>query len=159
VANLSAGQPARLTFDAYPGKIFPGELLAVSTRGKDIGGLAIFEIEASLSYQNVDLRPGMLANLRVVIGEKPDVLTIPAAAVQYRLPTQPYVNVRAENGEIREQDVQIGLNDGIMAEVQAGLSEGQTILIPLTPPMDQPRSAQTAVPTAAPAKPASGVKP
>jgi macrolide-specific efflux system membrane fusion protein len=76
----------------------------------------------------------MLANARAVIGERQDVLTVPAAALVYRTPEEVVVMVRGADGRAREQQVAIGLNDGILAEVLSGLSEGQTVLVPLVPP-------------------------
>lgn len=135
VTRLAVGQKVRLTFDAHPGKLFAGEVLSMPLRGKESAGLSVYEIETSLEQEGSDIRSGMLANVRFVVGEKPDVLTIPAAAVQYRGNNETFVALRGPDGKTRQQTVEIGLNDGIMAEVLSGLSEGQTVLVPLVPPM------------------------
>jgi HlyD family secretion protein len=148
VANLKVGQAVRLTFDAYPSKAFDGELLSLPVSGKDAGGVTSYAIVTSLKQGGSDIRSGMLANVYVVIGERQDVLTVPAAAVQYRSPTDAYVLLRAANGKAREQKVEIGLDDGILAEILSGLSEGQTVLVPLTPPLDPNQSGPGGVITA-----------
>ena len=153
VAGLAAGQIARLTFDAYPGRIFGGEILLLPVQGKDAGGVSVFEVEASLRSDNADLRPGMLANMRVVIGEKKDVLAIPAVALQYRPPKDTVVLLRDSNGTTREQKVQVGINDGIMAEIQSGLQEGQVVLIPLAPSVEPRRTALPVAPGKTPVQP------
>lgn len=136
VVHLSVGQKVRLTFDAYPGKVFAGEVLSLPVRGNASGGVSIYQIETTLEQPGEEIRAGMLANVRFVVGEKADVLTIPAAAVQYRANNETYVTVRGADGKARDQAVTIGLNDGIVAEVVSGLSEGQTVLVPLVPPTE-----------------------
>lgn len=136
IPRLNVGQAVRITFDAYPGRVFSGELLSLPIRGREAGGMSTYPIETSLSHEAADIRPGTLANVRVVIGEKHDVLMVPVAAIQYRLPDQTFVTIRTPDGATHEQEVEVGLNDGIMAEVQSGLSEGQTVVVPLVPPLD-----------------------
>jgi len=136
VTRLEKGLPVRLTFDAYPGQLFSGTVIAMPVQGKQSGGMSVYEIETSLDKGDTDLRAGMLANVRFVVGEKQDVLTIPTAAVQYRANNETYVSVRGPDGKAHEQAVEIGLNDGIVAEVLSGLDEGQTVLVPLVAPMD-----------------------
>ena len=136
VTRLTVGQAVRVTFDAYPGKLFSGQVLSLPVRGREAGGMSVYQIETSLAQGEADVRPGMLANVRVVVGEVKDVLTIPSAALQYRPDGTTYVTVRTAEGQAREQAVSIGLNDGIVAEVRQGLSEGDTVLIPLVPPTE-----------------------
>jgi multidrug efflux pump subunit AcrA (membrane-fusion protein) len=111
-------------------------VLSMPLRGSESGGMSVYQIETTLEQEGSEIRSGMLANVRFVVGEKHDVLTIPAAAVQYRPNNETYVYLRTGDGKTQEQTVEIGLNDGIMAEVLSGLSEGQTVLVPLVAPMD-----------------------
>lgn len=136
IPRLAVGQAVRISLDACPGKLFEGQVLSLPVKGQDSGGMSFFAIETSLKQEGADIRPGMTANVRVVIGEKQDVLLVPLAAVQFRPPDYIYVTVRGEDGRPREQKVQVGNDDGIMIEVQDGLREGQTVIIPLAPPMD-----------------------
>ena len=137
IPRLMVGQAVRITFDAYPGQIYGGEVLSLPPGGSPQGGLSFYAVETSLHAAGSDLRLGMMGNVRVVIGERQGVLTVPAAALVYRTPEEIVVKVRDASGGTREQQVEIGLNDGILAEVLSGLSEGQTVLVPLVPPSDQ----------------------
>lgn len=137
VPRLALGQQARITFDVYPGQLFYGEVLQLPARSISQSGLSYYAVVTSLDHQGADIRLGMFANVRVVIGERQDVLTIPAAAILYRTPEHTYVKVRGEDGDIFEQTVQIGLNDGILVEILSGLSEGQRVLVPLVAPASQ----------------------
>ena len=97
-------------------------------------GMVTYEVEAVLEENLVYVLPGMMATMRVLIGERDDVLAIPAAAIQYNRSREPVVSVQIADGEWQEQPVQLGMNDGIMVEVISGLKEGQTVVMPIFSP-------------------------
>jgi RND family efflux transporter MFP subunit len=137
VPRLAVGQQARITFDVYPGRLFYGQVLQLPVRSISQSGLVYYAVVTSLDRQGTDIRLGMFANVRVVIGERQDVLTVPTAAILYRSPEEAYVKVRGADGKTSEQTVQVGLNDGILVEVLSGLSQGQQVLLPLVAPASQ----------------------
>lgn len=139
IARLSVGQEVRLNFDAYPGKLLSGRVLLLPAKGQADAGMAYYQIETSVEPGDLDLLPGMTASVRVLVGQKEDALLVPVAAVRYRSPEETFVTVQTPDGKTRQQKVRIGLNDGILAEVLEGLSEGQTVLIPLVPPTEPRR--------------------
>jgi len=136
VPKLSMGQPVRITLDAYPLRAFEGRVLALPPFGQAQGGITMYEVEASLDEPSADVRLGMLATVRVIVGERSGVLTVPSAALLSITPDETVVKVRTGGGGSREQSVQIGLDDGIRAEVLSGLAEGDVVLIPLVPQRD-----------------------
>ncbi|MDI7274836.1 MAG: efflux RND transporter periplasmic adaptor subunit, partial [Anaerolineae bacterium] len=139
IARLAVGQEVRVTLDAFPGRLFSGRVLVLPAKGQADAGVAYYQIETSLDPGDAELFAGMTANVRVVVGQKDDALLVPVAALQYRSPDDIYVTVQAPDGKARQQNVRIGLNDGIVAEVLEGLSEGETVLLPLVPPTEPRR--------------------
>lgn len=131
VARLSVGQAVRITLDAVSGRVFSGELINLAVRGQTDAGRSFYGLEASLEHENADIRPGMLANVQVVLDLRSDVLTIPSAAVLRREDQSAYVLLSTADGKLLEQPVEVGLDDGILAEVKAGLTEGQRVRVPL----------------------------
>jgi len=134
IPKLAVGQSVRITFDAYPGELYSGTVLSLPPRGQSQGGVSYYQVETSLEGEGADVRLGMWANARAIIGERRGVLTVPTAALVYLSPDDIMVRVRGDDGKTREQRVKIGLNDGIVAEVLSGLNEGQTVLFPLSSP-------------------------
>ena len=134
IARLQVGQPVRVTLDAKPGQVFSGTVTTLPPRGKAENGLTTYAIETTFETTASDVRTGSLANLRVVVGVKADVLLIPAAALRYREQGKPYVVVKAPDGKTDEAPIQVGINDGILVEVLSGLQEGQTVLVPIFAP-------------------------
>ncbi len=131
IPKLAVGQSVRITFDAYPGELYSGTVLSLPPGGQSQGGVSYYQVETSFEGEGVDVRLGMWANARAIIGEQWDVLTVPTAALVYLTPDDILVRVVGDDGKTREQRVKIGLNDGIVAEVLSGLSEGQKVLVPL----------------------------
>ncbi len=134
IARLQVGQAVRVTLDANPSQVLSGTVTTLPPRGKSENGMSLYAIEASFEATSSDVRSGSLANLRVLVGEKANVLLIPAAAVRYREQGKPYVVVKASDGKTNEVGIEVGIDDGIMAEVLSGLQEGQTVLVPIVAP-------------------------
>lgn len=70
--------------------------------------------------------PGLPAQVKIAVGIAEDVLTIPATAVKGGSGTG-VVWLVGEDGEPVETKVELGVSDGTIVEVLAGLSEGDMI--------------------------------
>ena len=83
IGKLRVGQTIQLTVDAYPGRVFEGEIqyldarVAQETRTLLVRGL--------LRNSDRKLLPGMFANVTVLAGEPRDVVTVPRTAVTFSL--------------------------------------------------------------------------
>jgi len=76
------------------------------------------------------LRTYMTAEVQIVLGEARGVLTIPAAALGSKAGGDSYsVRVLGSNGQIDSRAVEVGLNNKVMAEVKAGLAEGERVVV------------------------------
>jgi len=134
VVHLSTGQQVRVSFMANPTQFVVGKVISVAERGQTMEGMVTYEVEAVLEETLAYVLPGMMSTIRVMIGERDDVLAVPAAAIQYNRRMEPVVSVQTADGEWQNQPVQLGMNDGIMVEVLSGLEEGQTIAMPVFSP-------------------------
>ncbi len=136
VVKLKVGQPVRIRFEAYQDRLLEGEVLEISPRGEQQGGMTVFRVKVSLDRGGLDVRTGMTAQLRMVIGEQKNVLAVPAAALRQSQTGGLMVQVRTASGTWEDRDVTIGLNDGVLAEVLSGVEEGQTLRYPLQEPSE-----------------------
>jgi membrane fusion protein (multidrug efflux system) len=83
IGKLRVGQPVELTVDAYPGRVFKGEIQSLDARvAQDTRTLLV---RAILPNKDRKLLPGMFANVTVLVGEPTDVVTVPRTAVTYSL--------------------------------------------------------------------------
>jgi HlyD family secretion protein len=101
IVNVSLNQPADVTVDALPGRVFKGHVTEVgdqallrttglsttqSTTGTEEA--KDFKVVVTLDKASDDLRPGLSATAKITTAHKPDVLTIPIQALVQRDPAQ-----------------------------------------------------------------------
>jgi HlyD family secretion protein len=99
IVNVALNQPADVTVDALPGRIFKGHVTEVgdqallrttglsttqSTTGTEEA--KDFKVVVTLDKASDDLRPGLSATAKITTAHKPDVLTIPIQALVQRDP-------------------------------------------------------------------------
>ena len=129
ISNVGIGQEVGITFDAFPGSRFQGQVLEVPLQGQLTQNVLTYEVPVSLGgAAEVALKPGMTANVSIVVGRRENALLVPAMAVQ-----------QGENGDVVkvqlspkgltvEAPVVLGLSDGTYVEVKQGLKEGDQVV-------------------------------
>jgi RND family efflux transporter MFP subunit len=84
IAKVHVGQPARITLDAYPQKVFTGKVTFVSPAAELVEKIKVFKIEVTPSELSESYKTGMSANVEI-LGEKRDkAVSIPLEALQKR---------------------------------------------------------------------------
>jgi membrane fusion protein, multidrug efflux system len=83
VAKFAIGAPIELAADAYPGRVFKGEVEAFDARlSQDTRTLMV---RGKLPNPDRKLLPGMFANVAVLAGSAKELVTVPRTAVTYGL--------------------------------------------------------------------------
>jgi HlyD family secretion protein len=130
IASLKLGQAIDYTFDALgPDKHFVGTVLAIDPASTVISGVVNYKIKGSLN--NIpDIKPGMTANMTIMVAKKDNVLAIPYSAVINKNKKQ-YTRIitDAKTKTFKEVEVQTGMQaDGGLIEILSGLQEGQEVV-------------------------------
>lgn len=123
---VQQGSPVIVTVDAMPGKTFSGEVLHVSTMGRDIDGITRFFLEIRVAGGG-ELRPGMQAKGFINAGSAENVLLVPLEAI-FQEDDQSKVEVLEADGSVRLAPITIGLMNNRHAEVREGLKEGELVI-------------------------------
>jgi HlyD family secretion protein len=89
IGKLREGQDASFTVGAWPTRKFVSKV--VSVHNLPTAGQTVVTYQAVLSVDNKDLllRPGMTATASIVTSDRPEVLTVPDAALRYSPPAPP----------------------------------------------------------------------
>ncbi len=128
LGRISKGQAIEVQVQAYPQERFTGEITAIDP-GMNVGNRS-FRLQAVLANPDQRLRPGMFADVRVLLPEKGGVLTIPDTAISYA-PYGDSVFVIEQQDEkstvVRRQIESGGTREG-RVEVLSGLSEGEQVV-------------------------------
>ncbi len=82
IGRIYSNQEVIITLDAFPREKFPGKISYISPVAKDVSNLKKFDILVDVLTKDKRLKPGMTANLDIVLINKPDILVIPFSYVQ-----------------------------------------------------------------------------
>jgi len=148
VGRLRVGQAATFTVDAYPGRTFTGAVTSI--RKAPINVQNVITYDAVVGVSNVDLKlfPGMTANVKILVDQRPKVLRVLNAALRYHTasqapaapaggkgaakgaPPEQAVSVMDPNNKQRRVKITTGQSDGTYTEVTGGdLKERDLVII------------------------------
>ncbi|MDD5645061.1 MAG: efflux RND transporter periplasmic adaptor subunit [bacterium] len=122
--ELKLGQGALITADAYPGRIFRGNVTEI----RPIIDTMTRTASVKIRIDNGDnaLKPGMFVRIKLVIDKASGVPVILREAL--RGGDNPYVYVVME-GKAHRRNVELGFRSGPYSWVREGLSEGDEVVI------------------------------
>jgi membrane fusion protein, multidrug efflux system len=121
---VRVGQGIEITVDAFPGKVFKGELYAIDPR-VDAAGRSIV-IRARVGNQEKLLRPGLFARVTLILQLKPDALTVPEQALMPRGDDQFVFKVI--DGKVQQTKVTIGTRRDGRVEIVEGLAREDVVV-------------------------------
>ena len=128
IGRVKEGLPCNITVDAFRGKAFGGKVVRIATQGNNVSNVITFEVKIEVTSENKSLlKPGMTANVEIVVDRRDDAVLVSADAVTRGKEGKRSVNVVAADGSLQETPVKLGITDGVNYEVLEGLAAGQTI--------------------------------
>jgi HlyD family secretion protein len=95
VGRVAVGQEATFTVDAYPERTFRGKVSEIRNAPTTIQNVVTYDVVIQVDNKELKLKPGMTANVSVLVAHKEGVLKIPNAALRFR----PEFAKREETGE------------------------------------------------------------
>ena len=158
VGVVKIDQNVDFTVDAFPMQTFHGKVVQVRNAPITVQNVVTYDTVIGVSNPELKLKPGMTANVSIVVAHRDNVLQIKNAALRYRPPDATPIETRQTSGRggrpgggrggnpqesraertvyvlpdggSRPQPVQIktGISDGIMTEVVEGLKEGDRVV-------------------------------
>jgi RND family efflux transporter MFP subunit len=128
IASVKLGQTADITLDALPDEELTGTVAFISPMGTVVAGIVSYAVTITIQSPSPDLKDGMSATGEVVIARSDNVLLIPNTVIRGTV-QNPYVVVLV-NAKQENQQVTLGLSDGVNTEVLSGLEEGEQVVVP-----------------------------
>src|SRR6476661_7835118 len=154
VGVLEVGQDVDFTVDAFPMRTFHGKVVQVRNAPITVQNVVTYDTVIGVSNPDLKLKPGMTANVSIIIAHKDNVLQIKNAALRYRPAEATPGEVRARSpgragargGVGHEQrtsertvyvlsgdrpqpeQIKTGISDGVVTEVIEGLKEGDSVV-------------------------------
>src|SRR5450755_2982055 len=154
VGVVKVDQDVDFTVDAFPNQIFHGKVVQVRNAPITVQNVVTYDTVIGVSNADLKLKPGMTANVSIVIAQRDDVLKVSNAALRFRLegatPAPEKKSSPSKSGsrdasaqqrrsgertvyvlqgsQPRAVQIKTGISDGITTEVLEGLKEGDKIV-------------------------------
>lgn len=130
VGRIAEGMALAITIGALDDRTFTGALEYIAPKGVEEQGAVQFPIRAALDItEGPFVRAGLSANADIVLDRRVGVLSIREALLQFD-EGEPYVEVETAPDTFVKRQVQLGLSDGIWAEVLDGVAIEDTLRVP-----------------------------
>lgn len=151
VGKLQPGMDATFVVDAFPGERFRGKVRQIRNAPQTVQNVVTYDAVIDVDNPELKLRPGMTANVTFIWAQRDDVLRVPNAALRFKPPPDVMKKKapapdgekkdRRERGpsdektvwlmkgeELEPVKVKVGITDGSVTEVLAGLDEGDVVV-------------------------------
>ena len=86
IGTVEQGQAVTFTVDAFPNRSFAGQVVQVRNAPKTSSNVVTYETIINVDNTDLKLRPGMTANVSIVVASRENILRVPNAALRVRLP-------------------------------------------------------------------------
>jgi HlyD family secretion protein len=125
--RLKSGQPARITFDALPGRVFPGHVRRIAPYVTEVEKQArTVDVEVDFDTPpRQTLLVGYSADVEAVIERRASVLRVPTQAIQQ----DGSVLVLGSDDRLETRRLKTGLANWAFTEIVDGLNAGERVLL------------------------------
>lgn len=86
IGRIKLDDRATFTVDAFPGETFTGNVTQIRKAAQVVQNVVTYTVVIGVNNPAGKLLPGMTANVKLVVAEKPSVLKVPNAALRFRPP-------------------------------------------------------------------------
>jgi len=86
IGSVQQNQAVTFTVDAFPNRPFTGTVTQVRNAPKTVSNVVTYDTIISVDNRDLKLRPGMTANVSIIVASREHTLRIPNSALRVRLP-------------------------------------------------------------------------
>lgn len=138
ISRVSVGQMAKATFSALPGVELDAQVTRIATvagSGEDSygygGGVVTYDVSLLIPQPAAELKPGMTANVQIMLQSVPDTLMVPSSCVAIEEAGGSYVMVVTdyETGAVERRSVTVRASDQTTSAIEGDVSEGDEVLL------------------------------
>jgi HlyD family secretion protein len=138
IGKIMVDQLVEFTVDAYPDMTFNGKVSEVRNAPTTVQNVVTYAVVVRVRNHDLKLKPGMTANVSIILADKKGVLRIPNTALRFS-PAEKVKETQVrkgpgvwvlENRKPKRVNVAIGISDGNYTEILSGdLQEGNEVIV------------------------------
>jgi HlyD family secretion protein len=127
IGKIQVGQSASVTVDAFPNRPFEGSVLKIEPQAQTEQNVTMFPVLVRIDNRAGLLRPGMNAEVEIHVGERPNVLAVPNAALRTQRDVGSAAQVLGLSADAVERQLAAGHEGGrtSMGGAAAGADSGR----------------------------------
>ncbi|GJM16454.1 MAG: RND transporter [Thermodesulfobacteriota bacterium] len=143
IGKIQKDQRAYFTVDAFPNQTFEGTVSQIRNDPITNNNVVTYNVIVNIENTDNKLKPGMTADVKIIVAEKKDVMRVPTSALRFIPPSSaqivtnnvdinvtPHVWVPANNGAITAIEVKPGVGDGGYTQITDGeIKEGEEVIV------------------------------
>lgn len=88
VGTIAEGQDVKFTVDAFPNRTFVGKVRMVRNAASSNQSVVSYATIIDVANEDLKLKPGMTANVSIIVQQRPNVLSIGNGAIRVRVPPE-----------------------------------------------------------------------
>jgi HlyD family secretion protein len=132
IDRLSPSMKAKIHVDAFANETLDGTVVEVAplpdpTNSRSVG-TKIYTTTVRIDQRLPGLRPGMSAQVEILVSEKNNVISVPVAGI-VRYDGKDHVAVKKAEGAIEWREVTLGASNDRDVEVKEGLKSGEQVAL------------------------------
>lgn len=137
IGKVAIGQAVEFTVDAFPDVTFKGKVSQVRIAPIIVENVVTYDVVIVVDNPELKLKPGMTANVSIIVASRKGVLRLPNAALRFSPPVEGKAKLRDGPGVwmLRKSKparvpVTTGISDGMYTELlKGGPGEGQEVIV------------------------------
>lgn len=122
IVRIKKGQPALLRVEAYPDRVFRGEIAVINLTADPLSKK--FKVEARVNNRDLALRPNTFGEVTLEVSTHEDALVIPQKAV-----LENRIVFLARENRAERKEVTLSLQNAELVEVLSGVEEGDLVIV------------------------------
>ncbi|HVW17472.1 MAG TPA: HlyD family efflux transporter periplasmic adaptor subunit, partial [Solirubrobacteraceae bacterium] len=127
--KLRVGQAATVTVSALPDRELAAHVIEISPTATTDNGAVSFDVTFALDRTVAKLKPGMTADVQVVVAQAGNALSVPSGAVRTANGASTVTVVDAKGRQTRVPVV-VGVKGDTSTQIVSGLKEGESVVLP-----------------------------
>lgn len=146
IGKLKEGQEAYFEVDAYRDEQFRGKIRQIRNAPVRNNNIVTYDVVILVETNDqLKLKPGMTAEVRILVADQRDALRIPTAALRFMPPAASLIDhdswpkgssivwTLSKNGQLKAIPVETGISDDVFTQIAGGdIEEGQEIVVGVT---------------------------
>ena len=131
VSKLKTGLALKIEIGAIEDKVYDAKLTLIAPKGTEVAGAIQFQIEGEVFLDDeYIIRAGYSANASIVTQTKENILAIDEYLLQFDNKTkEAFVEIEISDQNFEKRKIEIGISDGVYAEVLSGVSLNDKIKV------------------------------